>query len=133
MIIANLQVRELQDQCQANSDAADEWKAKYEDLEYKLQQSTSQLAILDHRLYDAQQSKKFLEEELAAFKGTSGSPGGEFWLLSCLILILYPLCVMENRCSKGKHVKTNASIFFWNLTIHKFDGWFRYLQLSQCF
>ncbi|VDL20419.1 unnamed protein product, partial [Hymenolepis diminuta] len=68
-------VRELQDKCQANSDSADEWKAKYEDLEYKLQQSTSQLAILDHRLYDAQQSKKALEEELAAFKGTSGSPG----------------------------------------------------------
>ncbi|KAL5110613.1 E3 ubiquitin-protein ligase Bre1 [Taenia crassiceps] len=71
----SLHVRELQDQCQANSDAADEWKAKYEDLEYKLQQSTAQLAILDHRLYDAQQSKKLLEEELAAFKGTSGSPG----------------------------------------------------------
>ncbi|VUZ45232.1 unnamed protein product [Hymenolepis diminuta] len=70
-----LHVRELQDKCQANSDSADEWKAKYEDLEYKLQQSTSQLAILDHRLYDAQQSKKALEEELAAFKGTSGSPG----------------------------------------------------------
>ncbi|VDK33220.1 unnamed protein product [Taenia asiatica] len=71
----SLHVRELQDQCQANSDAADEWKAKYEDLEYKLQQSAAQLAILDHRLYDAQQSKKLLEEELAAFKGTSGSPG----------------------------------------------------------
>ncbi|CDS42733.1 E3 ubiquitin protein ligase Bre1 [Echinococcus multilocularis] len=71
----SLRVRELQDQCQANSDAADEWKAKYEDLEYKLQQSTAQLAILDHRLYDAQQSKKLLEEELAALKGTSGSPG----------------------------------------------------------
>lgn len=76
-------MRELQDKCQANSDASDEWKAKYEDLEYKLQQSTAQLAILDHRLYDAQQSKKMLEEELAAFKGTSGSPGGTlsfFWI-----------------------------------------------------
>ncbi|VDO07253.1 unnamed protein product [Rodentolepis nana] len=71
----SLHVRELQDRCQANSDSADEWKAKYEDLEYKLQQSTSQLSILDHRLYDAQQAKKALEEELAAFKGTSGSPG----------------------------------------------------------
>nr|CDS31993.1 E3 ubiquitin protein ligase Bre1 [Hymenolepis microstoma] len=71
----SLHVRELQDRCQANSDSADEWKAKYEDLEYKLQQSTSQLSILDHRLYDAQQAKKALEEELAAFKGTSSSPG----------------------------------------------------------
>uniref|UniRef100_A0A5K3EVT3 E3 ubiquitin protein ligase n=1 Tax=Mesocestoides corti TaxID=53468 RepID=A0A5K3EVT3_MESCO len=71
----SLNVRELQDRCQANSDAADEWKAKYEELEYKLQQSTAQLALLDHRLYDVQQTKKLLEEELSAFKGTSGSPG----------------------------------------------------------
>lgn len=73
------QVRELQDQLQANSDAADEWKAKYDDLEYKLQQATSQVAILDHRLRTAQIENKNLSEELAVFKGTStGSPKGAF-------------------------------------------------------
>ena len=64
------------DQCQANSDAADEWKAKYEDLEYKLQEATSQLFSLDRRLFEAQQAKKLLQEELSTFKGTSGSPAG---------------------------------------------------------
>nr|VZI29624.1 unnamed protein product [Spirometra erinaceieuropaei] len=72
----SLLVRELQDLCQTRSDAADEWRAKYEDVEYKLSQSTSQLARLDHRLYEAQQVKKLLEEELASLKDT-GSPDTE--------------------------------------------------------
>uniref|UniRef100_A0A0V0J9A2 E3 ubiquitin protein ligase n=1 Tax=Schistocephalus solidus TaxID=70667 RepID=A0A0V0J9A2_SCHSO len=69
----SLLVRELQDLCQTRSDAADEWRAKYEDVDYKLSQSTSQLARLDHRLYEAQQVKKLLEEELASLKDTGSS------------------------------------------------------------
>ncbi|KAF8568694.1 hypothetical protein P879_05189 [Paragonimus westermani] len=63
-------IRELQDLAQTRSDAAAEWQAKYEDLDYKLSQALSQVTRLDHRLCDVQQLNKQLEVELAAFKGT---------------------------------------------------------------
>ncbi|KAH8878208.1 E3 ubiquitin-protein ligase [Schistosoma japonicum] len=69
-------LRELQDLAQANSDAAAEWQAKYEDLDYKLAESMKQVTRLDHRLYEAQEKNKKLEVELSALK-CSDSPGHE--------------------------------------------------------
>ncbi|TNN20610.1 Ribosomal protein S6 kinase beta-1 isoform 3 [Schistosoma japonicum] len=73
---SSLRLRELQDLAQANSDAAAEWQAKYEDLDYKLAESMKQVTRLDHRLYEAQEKNKKLEVELSALK-CSDSPGHE--------------------------------------------------------
>ncbi|CAH8541481.1 unnamed protein product [Heterobilharzia americana] len=73
---SSLRLRELQDLAQTNSDAAAEWQAKYEDLDYKLAEAMKQVTRLDHRLYEAQEQNKKMEVELATLK-CSDSPGRE--------------------------------------------------------
>ncbi|KAL3316291.1 E3 ubiquitin-protein ligase bre1 [Cichlidogyrus casuarinus] len=70
---ASLKIKELEDACQAATEKAAEWQAKFEDADYKWNQAQHNLRRLDLRLSGLIEQKKTLEEEMAVYKAESAA------------------------------------------------------------
>lgn len=73
--VQDLELRRLGASLEAAQDAADEWRAKHEDAEYKLERADAKLCRVERAAQDLLSERRELLERLAATAGDTGGDG----------------------------------------------------------